>query len=54
MGKMKLEDFEQAQAEIVVSTDMSCLMHLSGLASRNNKSTKFVHLAEVLNGDCSK
>lgn len=54
MGKMKLEDFERAQAEIVVSTDMSCLMHLSGLSSRMNKEIKFVHLAEILNGDCSR
>ncbi|HAR66200.1 MAG TPA: Fe-S oxidoreductase [Lentisphaeria bacterium] len=51
MGDDKLSDFQQARAELVVSTDMSCLMHLGGLSSRQDRGLKFAHIAEVLNGD---
>ena len=30
---------------------MSCLMHLQGCASRENEEFRFVHLAQILNGD---
>jgi L-lactate dehydrogenase complex protein LldE len=53
MGKDKLADFAKADAELIVSTDMSCIMHLAGLASRQQNSVKFAHIAEVLNGNFS-
>ena len=51
MGKMKVEDFEESGTQIVVSTDSSCIMHMSGLSSRQKKNLKFAHIAEILNGD---
>ncbi|MFT5126915.1 MAG: L-lactate dehydrogenase complex protein LldE [Rhodothermales bacterium] len=53
MGNDKLADFANAEAELIVSTDMSCIMHLAGLASRQNRQVKFAHIAEVLNGNFS-
>lgn len=48
MGKDRLADHLQAQAEVVVAADMSCLMHLAGLASRSKMPMRFMHVAEVL------
>jgi L-lactate dehydrogenase complex protein LldE len=53
MGRDKLADFADAGAELIVSTDLSCIMHLSGLASRQHSPVKFAHIAEVLNGNFS-
>ncbi len=50
MGRDRLRDHEQAGAQFVASTDMSCLMHLQGIASRESRPTKFVHVVEILNG----
>lgn len=48
MGENKLEAIRKTGAEYVVATDISCLMHLQGLASRQNTGLKVLHLAEVL------
>jgi L-lactate dehydrogenase complex protein LldE len=50
MGNDKLARIEATGARYVVSTDMSCLMHLQGCAGRNHGGVRFLHLAEVLNG----
>lgn len=50
MGQDRLADHTEAGAEYVASTDMSCLMHLQGLSSRTGAATRFVHVAEILNG----
>lgn len=50
MGEDRLADFERAGAEVVTSMDMSCLMHLSGLAERQQRPLRFLHIAEVLAG----
>ena len=50
MGYDKLEFLNKAKAEYVVSSDMSCLMHLQGCARRTGNALKFLHLAQVLNG----
>ena len=34
MGRDRLKDYVQADADLVVSTDVSCLMHLNGLACK--------------------
>ena len=47
MGKDRLADFEQHQAEIVTATDVSCLMHLQGIAKRDRSSLRFMHVAEI-------
>ncbi|WP_296703727.1 (Fe-S)-binding protein [Algoriphagus sp.] len=49
MGKDRLADHLDHQVEIICGGDTSCLMHLQGIAERNHKSVKFMHLAEILN-----
>ncbi len=50
MGQDRLQDFQAAGAEVVTSTDMSCLMHLEGLARRQGLPLRFMHVAEILLG----
>jgi L-lactate dehydrogenase complex protein LldE len=50
MGGDRVVDFERAGARVVTSLDMSCLMHLSGLAHRRQRPLGFMHIAEVLLG----
>ncbi|WP_297338120.1 (Fe-S)-binding protein [Algoriphagus sp.] len=49
MGNDRLRDHISHQAEIITAGDVSCLMHLEGLAKRQNKGLKFMHIAEILN-----
>jgi L-lactate dehydrogenase complex protein LldE len=49
MGEGKCASAAETGAEYIVSNDSSCLMHLQGLLSRQGKSIKTIHLAEVLN-----
>ena len=35
----------------ITATDMSCLMHLEGIARRQNHNLKAVHIAEILNSN---
>lgn len=51
MGKDRLSDHLRNGAEIITATDMSCLMHLEGIARRQNKHIKAVHIAEILNSN---
>jgi len=48
MGTDRLADHLSNGAEAVVSTDVSCAMHLGGLARRSGQSLPFVHVAEAL------
>lgn len=49
MGKDRLNDHLRNGAEIITATDMSCLMHLEGIAHRQKLNLKAVHIAEILN-----
>ncbi len=49
MGEDRIDDHLTHGAEFITSTDMSCLMHLEGLARRRNDRVKFLHIAEILN-----
>lgn len=51
MGYDKLGFIGKTDAEYIVSSDMSCLMHLQGCAHRIHKDVKFRHLVQILNGD---
>lgn len=56
MGRDRLADYAQGGAAVLVSTDMSCLMHLGGLAAASNvlrSSPPMLHVAEVLAGTAS-
>jgi L-lactate dehydrogenase complex protein LldE len=48
MGELKLEHVRAAKPDFLVSPDMSCMMHISGLAAREGKPVKPLHLAQVL------
>ena len=52
MADQKLARAEEVEAEYLISTDISCLMHLEGYARRNKEgvgsSVKLLHLADVL------
>jgi L-lactate dehydrogenase complex protein LldE len=48
MGKDRLQDHVAAGAEVITGTDVSCLMHLDGLARRQGTKVSFRHVAEVL------
>jgi L-lactate dehydrogenase complex protein LldE len=48
MGRDRIADHLQAGAEVVTGTDVSCLMHLEGLARREQRALRFMHVAEVL------
>ncbi len=48
MGNLKLEHMRAAQPDVVVSPDMSCMMHIAGLAAKEGKPIKALHLAQVL------
>jgi L-lactate dehydrogenase complex protein LldE len=50
MGRDRLRDFTTHAATAVVSPDMSCLMHLQGLARREKIGVPMYHVAEVLAG----
>ncbi len=44
----KLENIEATGAQLVVATDVSCLMHLAGGLHRRGSAVKAVHIAELL------
>ncbi len=48
MGQQKVEQALNAGAEYIISTDLSCLMHLQGYIQKNNLPLKTMHLADVL------
>jgi L-lactate dehydrogenase complex protein LldE len=48
MGALKLEHVRAAQPDVYVSVDMSCMMHLGGLAVKEGKPIKTMHVVQVL------
>ncbi len=50
MGLDRLADHKQAGAQVIASADMSCLMHLGGLARRQKMPVAIMHVAEILAG----
>jgi L-lactate dehydrogenase complex protein LldE len=48
MGLDRLADHQRAGAEVVTSTDVSCLLHLEGLARRRSLPLRTLHVAELL------
>ena len=48
MAEQKLIHAEATDAEYLISTDVSCLMHLDGYLKKQNKKLKVMHLADVL------
>lgn len=50
MGLDRIHDHEQAGADIMTAGDMSCLMHMYGLITRQKKPIQVMHVAEILAG----
>jgi len=48
MGTLKLEHLRAAHPDVLVSPDVSCLMHLGGLAAKAGSPVKTRHLSQVL------
>ncbi|HUE37627.1 MAG TPA: (Fe-S)-binding protein [Candidatus Acidoferrum sp.] len=48
MGEVKCASIAETGAEFVISNDSSCLMQIRGVLDKQGKSTKTLHLAEVL------
>lgn len=48
MADQKITHANDTGAEYLISTDMSCLMHIDGCAKHTGKSMKVLHLADVL------
>ena len=48
MGALKLQHIRAAKPDVLVSIDMSCMMHLGGLAEREGRPIRTQHLAQVL------
>lgn len=48
MGDLKLEHIRAVQPDVLVSADMSCLMHLGGRATKEGKPIKTQHFAQIL------
>lgn len=46
----KLDSIESTNADTVVVTDVSCAMHMNGGLHRRGKSTRVIHLADLLAG----
>jgi L-lactate dehydrogenase complex protein LldE len=48
MGEQKVDNAMATGAEYIISTDSSCLMHLDGYITKQNKKIKVMHLVDVL------
>jgi L-lactate dehydrogenase complex protein LldE len=48
IGQVKLEQATKHQPDFLVSSDMGCLMHLGGLISKEGRTLRWMHLAEVM------
>jgi L-lactate dehydrogenase complex protein LldE len=48
MGNLKLDHVLEARPDLLVSGDMSCLMHMSGLAAKGGRPIKVIHFAQLL------
>ena len=51
MADQKIAHAADTQAEYIISTDMSCLMHLEGRLKNSGSNLKVLHLADVLAND---
>ncbi|MBS0661467.1 MAG: (Fe-S)-binding protein [Verrucomicrobia bacterium] len=48
MGTLKLEHLLEREPEALVSADLSCLMHLGGLAAKGGHRLRTFHVAQIL------
>jgi L-lactate dehydrogenase complex protein LldE len=48
MAEQKVNNALAMEADYIISTDLSCLMHLDGYIKKNNLTIKTIHIADVL------
>ena len=48
MADQKIDHAIATDAEYIISTDMSCLMHIDGRINHNGQQIKVIHLADIL------
>jgi L-lactate dehydrogenase complex protein LldE len=48
MADQKLANAKETNASVIISTDISCLMHIQGFSTKNNIGIETMHLADVL------
>ena len=48
MGTVKLDHVLSGAPDLIVSADMSCLMHLSGLAEKQGRKIPVAGVAQIL------
>ena len=48
MAEQKILNVEATKADYIISTDLSCLMHMEGYIQKEGKKIKVMHLADVL------
>ena len=48
MADQKIDNAIATEAEYIISTDMSCLMHLDGRINHTGQQIKVIHLADIL------
>ena len=51
MGRDRVADHRRHGAEVIVSGDVSCLLHLEGVIRRQGLGIRTLHIAEVLAGE---
>lgn len=50
MGRDRVADHQRAGSDVIVSADMSCLMHLQGILRRDRSPIGVMHVAQVMMG----
>jgi L-lactate dehydrogenase complex protein LldE len=51
MGKDRIKDHIDSDAQIITGADMSCLMHMEGIINREKLPVKVMHITEILVGE---
>lgn len=51
MGKDRIKDHMDSNAQVIVGADMSCLMHMQGIISRDKTPIRTLHISQILSGE---
>ena len=51
MGRDRVKDHIDSNAQFITGADMSCLMHMDGIINRENAPIKVKHITEILAGE---
>lgn len=51
MGKDRIKDHLDSNAQVMTGADMSCLMHMDGIINRDKNPIKVMHITQILAGE---